>query len=370
MLPIWAIIGRDLRKYFRSPALIVVSLFLPVVQLVVMGYTVGGQIKGVLVALVSLDRGPEALRLREKFTAIEANARTFHIRFEGDMARALRATRRGDVAATIVIPEDYSQAVAQRMRPKLGLVLDNTDPFVVSTLTAKLTELLDAVNRPDVAPRYLGHVALEVVEIFPYVEYIEYLLPGAITLAIFVCSIIGGGLIFIDDKARGFHEGYLVTPITKAQLVMGMLLSGTAKATFAGVVITLVGSVLAGTARNLTPATLAAAFAFSALVSLSLISLISLLMVRVNDPVVPRATFGLLNTLLFFPSGAMYPIYSFPPWLQAVAAIDPFAYAVHGFRAVLLKNVGLSAIAGDVVFLSAFSLACVAGILLLFPRRL
>ena len=93
-------------------------------------------------------------------------------------------------------------------------------------------------------------------------------------------------------------------------------------------------------------------------------------MVRVKDPVVPRATFGLLNTLLFFPSGAMYPIYSFPPWLQAVAAVDPFAYAVHGFRALLLKNVGPAAVLTDVVFLALFSLFCVTGVLLLFPRRL
>ena len=37
-----------------------------------------------------------------------------------------------------------------------------------------------------------------------------------------------------------------------------------------------------------------------------------LMMVRVEDPLVPRATFGILNTLLFFPSGAIYPIKAFP----------------------------------------------------------
>jgi ABC-2 type transport system permease protein len=37
-----------------------------------------------------------------------------------------------------------------------------------------------------------------------------------------------------------------------------------------------------------------------------------LLMVRVDDPLVPRAMFGVLNVLLFYPSGAMYPIAHFP----------------------------------------------------------
>ena len=369
MLPIWAIIERDLRKYFRSPALILVSLVLPLLQLIIIGYSFGGQIKNVSVALVTLDRGDEAVRLQEKFAAIET-AKTFHVRSHMDIEDALQATRDGEVAATIVIPENYSQGVQQQIRPKLGLILDNTDPFVGGTVSTKLAELLDAINRPDVSARYVNHISLEIVELYPYVEYIEYLLPGSITLAIFVCAMIGGGLIFIDDKARGFHEGYLVTPITKSQLVLGMLLSGTAKATFAGIVVTLIGSAFAGTLANMTAQALALAVMLNALVACSLICMISLLMVRVNDPVVPRAVFGLLNTLLFFPSGAMYPIYSFPPWLQMIAAVDPFAYSVHGFRAVLLKGVGFSAIREDVIFLSCFTAVCLVAVVALFPRRL
>ena len=42
-------------------------------------------------------------------------------------------------------------------------------------------------------------------------------------------------------------------------------------------------------------------------------------MVRVTDPLVPRATFGVLNTLLYFPSGAVYPQQGFPAWMQAIA---------------------------------------------------
>ena len=49
------------------------------------------------------------------------------------------------------------------------------------------------------------------------------------------------------------------------------------------------------------------------LTALALISMMFLLMVRVSDPLVPRAIFGVLNTLLFFPSGAVYPIKRFPP---------------------------------------------------------
>jgi ABC-2 type transport system permease protein len=368
--PILALMRRDLRKYLRSPALMVVSLFLPLLQLVIIGHAFGGQIRNVSVALVSLDRGPEAVRLQNAFRAIESNARTFRVALEDDLDTALAAAHNGTVAAAIVIPEDYSRKVRQELRPELGLLLDNTDPFVVGAVTAKMTELVNAVNQPEVSPRYLRQVALEVVDLYPFVEYIEYLLPGSITLAIFVCSLIGGGLLYIDDKARGFHEGYLVTPIARSQLVFGLIASGTVKAALAGTVVTIVGAFIAGVGSQLTPGTLVLLIGLNVLVALALISMISLMMVRVSDPVVPRAMFGILNTLLFFPSGAMYPISSFPPWLQAVAAVDPFAYAVRGFRAVLLKHAEMPALAGDVGFLAVFSVLCITGTVLLFPRRL
>jgi ABC-2 type transport system permease protein len=370
MQPIIAIMRRDLRKYFRSPVLMVVSLFLPLLQLVIIGHAFGGQIRNVSVALVTLDQGPEAVRVQQAFRAIEENAGTFRVTLQDNLDTALNATHNGVVAAVIVIPEDYSRRVHQELQPRLGLVLDNTDPFVVGALTTKMTELVNAVNRPDVSPRYLRQVALEVVELYPYIEYIEYLLPGSITLAIFVCSLIGGGLLYIDDKARGFHEGYLVTPISRSQLVFGLIASGTVKAAIAGIVVTVLGAIIAGIGRYLTPGTLVLIAGLNTLVALSLISMIAFMMARVSDPVVPRAMFGILNTLLFFPSGAMYPISSFPPWLQAVAAVDPFAYAVHAFRAALLKHVGPSGLTGDVGFLAAFSGICIVGTVLLFRRRL
>ena len=76
-----------------------------------------------------------------------------------------------------------------------------------------------------------------------------------------------------------------------------------------------------------------------------------LIMVRVEDPLVPRALFGVLNTLLFFPSGAIYPISAFPKWLQAIAVVDPFTYAVHGLQSILLKQGGFAAIRSDMLFL-------------------
>ncbi len=51
------------------------------------------------------------------------------------------------------------------------------------------------------------------VEMYPYIEYIKYLLAGSTAMGIFITAMIGGGITYIDDKMRGLHEGYLLTPI-------------------------------------------------------------------------------------------------------------------------------------------------------------
>jgi ABC-2 type transport system permease protein len=95
-----------------------------------------------------------------------------------------------------------------------------------------------------------------------------------------------------------------------------------------------------------------------------------LLMVRVDDPLLPRAMFGILNTLLYFPSGAVYPIAAFPKWLRAIAIVDPFSYAVHGFKSILLKDGGFVAIRFDLLYLGVFGVVTLLLATQLFKRTL
>jgi ABC-2 type transport system permease protein len=104
--------------------------------------------------------------------------------------------------------------------------------------------------------------------------------------------------------------------------------------------------------------------------SVAMISFMFLLMVRVSDPLVPRAMFGVLNTLLYFPSGAIYPVEGFPVWLRWISYIDPFTYAVHALKALLLKNTGFSGIYSDILILSGFSVVLVALSVAFFKRQI
>jgi ABC-2 type transport system permease protein len=365
-----AIVERDLRKFFRSPALMMAAMVFPLVQLIVLGNAFGGKIRDAKVGIVDNDHGPQAVRVKEALRAIQSNARTFQPIVYNDERKMADDIRKGNINAGVVIPPQFSRDVYEQARPKLGLVLDNTDNFMTSAFEDSLTQLVEALNQPTIQPRVVQQIELEVVELYPYVEYMKYLLPGSISLAMFVSVMIGGGIVYIDDKARGVHEGYLVTPITKMELVAGLNLAGAAKAMGAGIVLTVIGSLIAGAGGAFRPANMFWLLLLILLTSFAFIAMMFLLMVRVNDPLVPRAMFGILNTLLYFPSGAIYPTLAFPKWLQWIAWIDPFSYSVHGFKAVLLKGVGFAAIWPDLLYLSVFTAVMFVFSTLLFKRTL
>lgn len=365
-----AIVERDLRKFFRSPALMMAAMVFPLVQLIVLGNAFGGKIRDAKLGIVNNDHGPQAVRVIESLRAVQSNARTFKLSVYDNEQEMVGDVRKGDLNGGLVIPPQFSRDVYEQARPKIGLVLDNTDNFMTSTFEQTLTELVDALNQPDVQPRVVQQVALEVVELYPYIEYMKYLLPGSITLAMFVSVMIGGGIVYIDDKARGVHEGYLVTPITKMELVAGLNVAGALKAMGAGVVLTVLGSLIAGVGGAFSPSNLFWLVLLIATTSFAFIAMMFLMMVRINDPLIPRAIFGILNTLLYFPSGAIYPTQAFPKWLQGIAFVDPFTYSVHGFKAVLLKGVGLAAIWPDLLYLGGFAVLMFVLSTLLFKRTL
>ena len=365
-----AIIEREMRKFFRSPALMMASMIFPLVQLIILGNAFGGKIREARMGVVDEDHGTQAIRIKEAFDAVRANAGTFIAVPYDNEVQAREDVRNGKIQGAVIIPAQYSKMVYEKNHPRIALIVDNSDNFMSSTFEEKMTEVTNALNQPDVSPRLLQQTALEVVELYPYIEYMKYLLPGSITLAMFVSVMIGGGMLYIDDKARGVHEGYLVTPITKSELVFGLNGAGAIKAVMTGVVITVVGSLASGVGTIFNPGTMVGLLVMIGLTSVAFNTMMFLMMVRIEDPLVPRAIFGILNTLLFFPSGSIYPVEAFPVWLRAIAKVDPFTYAVHGFKSLLLKEAGLSAIVPDMIYLSIFAVVTLALAVPLFKRTM
>src|SRR5436853_3623203 len=139
-----AIVERELRRFRRSPALIVMSLVFPIIQLVVLGYAFGGQVRNLKLAIVDQDHRLPAVKLRELTFAVTANAHTFETIDYSDSGQALTDLRNGVVNGVLTIPAGFSQRVVDKNRPEVALVEDNTDGFVSSAMIGSVSGLISA----------------------------------------------------------------------------------------------------------------------------------------------------------------------------------------------------------------------------------
>src|SRR5262249_28342220 len=160
-------VERELRRFRRTPLLIAVSMIFPMVQLIVLGYAFGGQLKHLRLGVVDQDHSLSAVQVRELCGAIGANAKTFDTIEYTDSGQALADLRNGRINGVLTIPPEFSRRHLSSEDPHIALIEDNTDSFVASTLNGTLSGLVGAFNERGAPEQRLpSEVTLDVVEVY------------------------------------------------------------------------------------------------------------------------------------------------------------------------------------------------------------
>jgi ABC-2 type transport system permease protein len=106
------------------------------------------------------------------------------------------------------------------------------------------------------------------------------------------------------------------------------------------------------------------------LTALGVISMMTAFVVRVPAAQVYQLFSFPINLILYFASGAIYPIDRFPDWMRTIAVVNPEVYAVHALHLLMYKGANLSAVLGDFVFLAVFTAIMCAIAVIAFRRAL
>jgi ABC-2 type transport system permease protein len=202
------------------------------------------------------------------------------------------------------------------------------------------------------------------------VDYFQSLVPGVVIMSIFLGAMTTGVFNIVMDRFLGVEEAYLLTPLTKTDIVAGLIISGLSITTTVAVIVLAASIALTGIPLPDSPRQYALALLVIVLTTLSLLSLMFTVLGRAKHPRIVGILSGFLNVILFFPSGAIYPIASLPGWLRGLARINPEAYAVDALKSVLFKNAGFMTVIADVVFLGAFAAVMMTVSIVLFRRTL
>src|SRR6266511_1555130 len=84
-----AVAERDLRRFRRNSKLLIPMALMPIVYLVILGNSMGGDLHHLPLAIVVQDQGVAAGAVREQVAALAQSRRLFDVREESDLTAAL-----------------------------------------------------------------------------------------------------------------------------------------------------------------------------------------------------------------------------------------------------------------------------------------
>ncbi|HUB05476.1 MAG TPA: ABC transporter permease, partial [Myxococcales bacterium] len=262
----------------------------------------------------------------------------------------------GAISGLLIIPSTFSRDLSHGVAASAGLYVDNVDAIAATTIEGAVQAALPALQQPLVRFEvHLGQAEIRAQEIYPRVDYDTSLIPGVVVMSLFMGSMLSGAFNLIMDRFLGVHESFLSTPLRKLDINLGILLSGTLVTLVSSTLVLIIGFLLTGASVHGGVAGYAALVGVMVLTGLGMLAMTMSIMGRAGHPRIAGIINGFLSVILFFPSGALYPLASFPGWLRAFAQVDPETHAVAALKAILFRGGDLAAAGQHVLFLAIFT---------------
>jgi ABC-2 type transport system permease protein len=354
---VWAIIVKEFQQMLRERLTFAMAIGVPVMQLILFGYAINNDPKGLPTALVAYDNGP----LARSLVASIQNTGYFHITAQPNSeAQAERLLELGSVQFVLAIPPDFSRRVVRGEKPAVLVIADATDPSAASNAIAALGQITPlalahdltgplATLRPREAP-----FELRIHRRYNPEGLTRYnIVPGLIGTILTMTMVMLTSLAMTRERERGTMENLLATPVRPFEVMVGKIAPYViigyvqlAVIILAAVVlfqVPVLGSLtlLMGVIGLFMLANLGVGFTFSTLATNQLQAM-------------QMTFFFFLPSMLL--SGFMFPFRGMPPWAQGLGELLPLTHFLRAVRAIMLKGAGLSDIAGNLWPMALFLL--------------
>lgn len=362
-------------------------LIMPLLMILIFGYTFGGDVKGITIQVVNQDTGlppgsslllPHGLFLAQNITKnIDENILLLQINTDSENARKI--VREGNAWAAIVFPENFTQNFIMFLMaknsispPKIELYLDGSNPTIVAAVIKEITQSVQTTLKELSISLNISEVDLPIAieQVYAYgggqTRFIDYFAPGVVSFAIMMVTTMITIILFVNERRNGTLQRLLVSPASESEIVVGYALAFAVIGIIQSIVVLIAAILL---------------FDITIVGNIFLALVVILLLAFGHQGLGILLSAGAKNELqaiqfiplILFPSillaGLFWPIESIPSYLQPLSYVIPLRYGIDAERSIMLRGWGLGEIWVNIVILVLFALLTLSASILLLKRK-
>ncbi len=362
---LWAILKKEVIHIRRDPATRFIFA-IPLIELLLFGYAIDTDVKNIPTVVFDLNRDRESRELVKEFE----NTRYFRVVGQVHSDKDLQdAIVNGRAKVGIKIPPDYSTNLVNERQAQVQVIIDGSDSTTALQVLNSSQQLgfLKSLRREgltidqfsiDVRPRLLFN---------PNLESANFFVPGLIGIILQLVTVFLTAFAIVRERERGTLEQLLVTPVSKAGLILGKLLPYTVIGFGQTSLVLLVMVFLFGVPIHGSVALLLILSGVFLVPALGMGIVISTF-ARNQSEAMQMSLMSMLPSFLL--SGFVFPRESMPLIIYLLSLVIPATYYLEILRGIILRGAGIAALWDETLVLVGFGVLFMALSAMRFKKRL
>lgn len=370
----WAIARKEFLHILRDPRSLGMAIAMPMLLLMLYGYALTLDVDNVPMIVWDQSQTPASRDFVSQF----GGSRYFSIEGYGWNYRELeREIDSGHALVALVVPRDFANQVRSGRPASVQLIVDgsdsNTATLAVSYADVVTQTYSQALSLREI--RRLGGTALDAPVDFrprvwfnPELESRNYIIPGLIAVIMMVIAALLTSLTVAREWERGTMEQLISTPVTGRELVLGKLLPYFTIGLVDVLIAVVLGEFLFHVPLRGSVVLLFASAGIFLVGTMAFGIVISI--VAKNQLMANQFAMVLTFVPSFLLSGFIFPISNMPLVIQWITYLVPARYFIALLKAIYLKGVGPSVLAGEGFLLVVYAAANVLMAVGFFRKKL
>lgn len=325
-----------IKRLMRDKMALFFTFLFPLLFLFVFGSIFNNSSVSFTVAIINHSKSEFAEKFVEN--SKKDDSEVLKIKDVANMDEAKELMKRSEIDGIIELPADFGEITGegQNMRPSgtLNVLYSKGSDQAGSTLTAVMTQTIDTINKAMGQPEPPLKVAAKEVG-DERLSNFDYTFTGLLAFSLMSMGVFGLANAMPTEKQKGSYRRLRAAPFTSGQLIIATGIMYTIVALVSAAMMIIVGMLLFNFQMR------GDWLLFVPFLTLSAIMMVGLGLVIGSWAKNENQSAPLSNLISFpmmFLSGAFFPSFLFPEWLQAVSKFIPMSPIVDGFRLIMTEN--------------------------------